>query len=51
MTKKDSNAHRKGKVQFSAFLTPPEAVQVDRAKRATKTKTNKELLLWLLQGV
>ena len=47
MTIKDSNAHRKGKHQFNAYLTEHEKALVDKAKAKGKVKTDRELIVGL----
>jgi len=44
---KDSNAHRKGKRNFQAFLSPDESKAVDKSKRRLKVSTDRELIVLL----
>ena len=47
---RDSNAHRKDKRNFQAFLTPSEAAVVDKAKKAVSVSTDRELIVLLATG-
>ena len=45
----DSNAHRKGKRNFQAFLPPSEAKAVEEAKRLLEVSTDRELVIKLIE--
>ena len=44
---KDSNAHRKDKRQFTAWITQDESKAVDKAKKRLKVSSDRELIVKL----
>ena len=46
----DSNAHRAGKRNFQAFLTPDESKAVDKAKKRHKVSTDRQLVVKLTKA-